>query len=72
MTGSITKLVTDRGFGFITPDRSGQKSKDIFFHVSTLQKGLQFESLIEGQRVDFDVTHDEEKGRDRAVNVKLV
>lgn len=45
--GTIKKLVADKGFGFIATDRS-----DLFFHHSAVQD-VQFESLREGQEVEF-------------------
>ena len=49
--GTIKKL-TDRGFGFITPEGS---DKDIFFHSKELQ-GVQFNDLKEGDSVEFEVS----------------
>ena len=48
--GSIKKIVQDRGFGFIRPERG----PDVFFHCSTVQGGA-FESLAEGQEVDYEL-----------------
>jgi cold shock protein len=48
-SGTIKRLVRDRGFGFIRDD-GGQ---EWFFHRSSVQAGS-FESLNEGQRVSFD------------------
>jgi len=48
--GSIKKIVQDRGFGFIRPE----KGPDVFFHCSTVQGGA-FESLTEGQEVDYEL-----------------
>lgn len=45
--GTIKKLVSDKGFGFISSDRG-----ELFFHHSAVQ-GTQFESLREGQEVEF-------------------
>ena len=50
MRGSIKKIVQDRGFGFIRPERG----PDVFFHCSTVQGGA-FESLAEGQEVDYEL-----------------
>jgi CspA family cold shock protein len=47
-TGTIKRLVRDRGFGFIR-DEGGQ---EWFFHRSSVQGS--FDSLNEGQRVSFD------------------
>ena len=46
-TGTIKRLVRDRGFGFIR-DEGGQ---EWFFHRSSVQGS--FDSLNEGQRVSF-------------------
>jgi CspA family cold shock protein len=47
-SGSIKRLVRDRGFGFIRDD-GGQ---EWFFHRSSVQGS--FDQLNEGQRVSFD------------------
>ncbi len=48
-TGTIKRLVRDRGFGFIR-DEGGQ---EWFFHRSAVSDG-DFDQLNEGQRVTFD------------------
>jgi CspA family cold shock protein len=48
-SGTIKRLVRDRGFGFIRDD-GGQ---EWFFHRSGVTAGS-FEELREGQRVSFD------------------
>ncbi len=62
MTGTI-KRVTDKGFGFITPDGG---DKDLFFHSSALV-GVTFTELQVGDKVTFE-TEDSDKGP-RAKNV---
>jgi len=57
MTGTIKKLISDRGFGFIA--REGE-AKDLFFHSKDLS-GVTFEELKEGDTLSFDVV-DGEKG----------
>ena len=66
MKGKIARLVTDRGFGFITPEEGGDK--ELFFHARSLPAGV-FDTLKEGDIVAYDV-EDGEKGP-AAVNVKL-
>lgn len=46
--GTIKKLVSDRGFGFI----SGENG-EIFFHHSSVQETT-FEALHEGQAVEYE------------------
>jgi CspA family cold shock protein len=47
--GTIRKLVSDRGFGFIS---TGGR-EELFFHHSSVQ-GTTFESLHEGQEVEYE------------------
>ncbi|MDO8715934.1 MAG: cold shock domain-containing protein [Dehalococcoidales bacterium] len=69
MPKGTIKLISDRGFGFISPD----EGKDIFFYRSALQGidyRVDFESLTEGQRVQFEVGTGRD-GRAEAIKVKL-
>jgi CspA family cold shock protein len=61
--GTIKKL-TQKGFGFI----EGEKG-DMFFHQSSVE-GTTFESLSEGQQVEY--TEGQGPKGPRAENVKLV
>ena len=63
-TGTIKKLVRERGFGFIL----GQDGTELFFHRSALQ-GQGFDGLAEGQAVEFEVERGD-KGP-RAANMKV-
>ena len=63
MQGTIKKVVRDRGFGFI----HAEDGREIFFHHTSLQQ-LDFDSLKEGEKVEFDVER-AEKGP-RAINVR--
>lgn len=63
-TGTIKKLVSDRGFGFIT----AENGKDYFFHRDGLASSLDFDRLVGGEKVQFDV-EPSPKG-DRAKNVQ--
>jgi len=65
--GTIKKLVTDRGFGFILPD--GETTKDLFFHRSDVQ-GAGYDALHEGDHVTFDQGIDQRRGTPKADNVR--
>jgi len=62
--GTIRRLIRDRGYGFIATE----DGKDVFFHQTGLQ-GLSFDSLKEGQPVEFE-TEEGPKGP-RAVDIRL-
>ena len=62
-TGTIKRLVRERGFGYI----QGNDGVELFFHRSALQ-GEGFDTLAEGQAVEFDVQSGD-KGP-RAANMK--
>jgi len=63
--GTIRRLITDRGFGFI----QAEESTDLFFHRNELE-GVEFNSLTEGQEVEFDMGQGRD-GRPQAVKVRL-
>lgn len=65
MKGTIARL-TDRGFGFITPEEGGDK--DLFFHARSLVSGVEYDSLKEGDVVTYEVENGD-KGP-AAVNVQ--
>ena len=50
-TGTVKKVVSDRGFGFIT----AEDGKDYFFHRDGLDRSLDFDRLAGGEQVTFDV-----------------
>jgi CspA family cold shock protein len=62
-TGTIKKVVSDRGFGFIV----AEDTKEYFFHRGGLDSSLDFDRLAGGERVEFDVEASP-KGP-RAINV---
>jgi len=50
-TGTIKKLVSDRGFGFI----AAEDGREYFFHRTGLDNSLNFDSLAGGERVTFEI-----------------
>lgn len=74
--GTVAKFLTDRGFGYITPDEGD--GADVFVHFSAIT-GSGFRELEEGQRVRFGVEADPKgKGKGgkggavRAVAVSII
>jgi CspA family cold shock protein len=51
-TGTIKRVIADRGFGFI----AGDDGKEYFFHRDGIEPPLTFEALASGEKVEFDVT----------------
>jgi CspA family cold shock protein len=67
-TGKITRLVRDRGFGFIQLDGS---SDEVFFHSSVVEQTT-FDELNEGQQVSFETEPDpRQPNRSRAAHVQI-
>ena len=62
--GTIKKLISEKGFGFIAGDK-----EEIFFHHSALV-GITIEQLRENQAVEYEVGHGP-KGP-RAENVRVL
>ncbi len=50
-TGTVKKVVSDRGFGFIT----AEDGKEYFFHRSAVEQSLDFDRLAGGEKVQFEV-----------------
>ena len=65
-SGTIARLLIDKGFGFIR-DEGGIEH---FFHRSAV-RGAVFELLREGQRVEFELSLDQ-KGKMSAGEIKVV
>lgn len=63
--GTVKWFNAEKGYGFITNDETGE---DIFVHFSAIQQDG-YKSLNEGQKVTFDVEHDERSDKERAANV---
>lgn len=51
MTGTIVKIVGDRGFGFIKPEEG---DKELFFHARSMDEGV-FDQLEENDKVTYEI-----------------
>jgi len=50
-TGTVKKVIADRGFGFIV----AEDGKEYFFHRGGLDSSLDFDRLTGGERVEFEI-----------------
>ncbi|MCR9268962.1 MAG: cold-shock protein [Henriciella sp.] len=67
-TGKVKWFNATKGFGFILPDEGGS---DVFVHISAVEKsGLQ--GLQDDQKVEYELYHDERRGKTSAVDLKLL
>jgi cold shock protein len=66
MTGTIVRIVSQRGFGFIQE----QNGNELFFHASGVVGSTPFDSLQEGQVVSYEKTRDDRGRGERAINVQ--
>ncbi|HVH76203.1 MAG TPA: cold-shock protein [Stellaceae bacterium] len=64
-TGTVKWFNSQKGYGFIQPDTGG---RDVFVHISAVERAG-IGSLIEGQRVRYDVVPD--RGKEAAANLSL-
>lgn len=63
--GTIVRLIRDRGFGFIRL----QDGSEVFFHHSSMGPG-EFDSLQDGEEMEFTIEQDPRGRGTRAANVK--
>jgi CspA family cold shock protein len=65
-TGTVKFFNTTKGFGFI---EQGNGQPDVFVHISAVERaGMR--TLVEGQKVSFDIVKDERKGKSSAENLR--
>jgi cold shock protein len=64
--GTVKFFNTQKGYGFIAQDGGGP---DVFVHVSALQRAG-IASLVEGQKVRFEIEADRRTGKSAATNLQ--
>jgi CspA family cold shock protein len=65
-TGTVKFFNTTKGFGFIQPDDGGT---DVFVHISAVERaGMR--TIVEGQKLSFDVVKDNRSGKSAAENLQ--
>ena len=66
--GTVKFFNSSRGYGFIEPEGG---ASDVFVHISAVERaGLR--SLVEGQKVSFDLVKDARSGKTSADNLQAV
>jgi len=65
-TGTVKFFNSTKGFGFIEQE-GGQP--DVFVHISAVERaGMR--TVVEGQKLSFDVVKDERRGKSSAENLQ--
>jgi len=65
--GVVKWFNANKGFGFIQPEAGGQ---DVFVHISAIERaGLR--TLLEGQKVGYEVLVDRRSGKSSADQLQL-
>lgn len=65
-TGTVKWFNSTKGYGFIQPDDGG---KDVFVHISAVERaGMR--SVVEGQKLSFEVVQDKRSGKSSAENLQ--
>ncbi|MBX3570459.1 MAG: cold-shock protein [Rhizobiaceae bacterium] len=65
-TGTVKFFNATKGFGFIAPETGGA---DVFVHISAVERaGMR--TIVEGQKLSFDVVKDNRSGKSAAENLR--
>lgn len=66
--GTVKFFNSTKGFGFI---ELGNGQPDVFVHISAVERaGMR--SLVEGQKVGFDIVKDSRSGKSAAENLQAM
>ena len=64
--GTVKFFNTTKGFGFIQPDDG---ATDVFVHISAVERaGMR--TIVEGQKLSFEVVLDPKSGKNAAENLQ--
>jgi len=64
--GTVKFFNTTKGFGFIQPENG---TTDVFVHISAVERsGMR--TLVEGQKVQYEVVQDKRSGKSSAENLQ--
>jgi CspA family cold shock protein len=64
--GTVNFFNATKGYGFIAPDDG---APDVFVHISAVERsGMR--TIVEGQKLLFDVVRDERRGKSSAENLQ--
>ena len=64
--GTVKFFNSTKGFGFIQPEDGSQ---DVFVHISAVERaGMR--TIVEGQKLSFDVVKDNRSGKSAAENLQ--
>ncbi len=66
-SGTVKWFNHEKGYGFIANDDGGD---DLFVHFSAIASEG-YKTLVEGQKVTFDIEKDPKNNKLRATNVRL-
>ncbi|MCV0381820.1 cold-shock protein [Nitratireductor sp.] len=65
-TGTVKFFNAAKGFGFIQPDDG---ASDVFVHISAVERaGMR--TIVEGQKLSFEVVQDSRSGKSSADNLR--
>ena len=65
-TGTVKFFNSTKGFGFI---EQGGGQPDVFVHISAVERSG-MHTLVEGQKLSFDVVQDRRNGKSAAENLQ--